>query len=80
MSNNCYDDIRNMSDEELQQYLSKNYIKRNKKGCWKCSKKAVYMVKIENKDTFQTKKVCGLCEEHYRVLLKHLKVHKVDWD
>ena len=72
------DKIRKMSDEELTKFL-KQLSSRNTKSCAKCNKPSDFIIKIENQDTFQTKKLCGLCEECYEDLLSILGVYDIEW-
>ena len=74
------DRIRNMNDEELAAYLKRLSNKRSDNLCIKCNNKADFFVKIENCDTFQTKKLCGLCEDCYNNLLEHLGTFDVIWN
>ena len=73
------DKIRNMSDEELSKLL-KQLSTRGSKSCTKCGKPADFIIKIENQATFQTRKLCGLCEECYDDLLSDLGLYDIDWD
>lgn len=80
MSVKEYENMRNMSDDELRAFLEKNYIKKGNKHCSKCTRKAKYYVKIENVGRFQTKRLCCLCQQHYEVLLRHLKTEDINWE
>ena len=71
--------IRNMSDDELLKFL-KQLSNRGTKFCLKCNKPTAFVIKIENQDTFQTKKLCGLCEDCYQQLLDTLSVYDIDWE
>lgn len=73
-----YDKIRNMTNEELKKFLD-NIKNRSTKNCIKCDKLSTKFVKIENDDTLQTRKLCGLCNEHYEELLQYLNVQDIDW-
>ena len=73
------DKIRNMNDEELSKLL-KQLSTRGTKNCAKCGKPVAFVVKIENQDTFQTRKLCGLCKECYEDMLEHLGLYDIDWD
>ena len=70
--------IRSMNDEELIFYL-KHIQNRTADVCNICNKEATKIIKIENTDTFQTKKLCGICEECYSDLLNTLKTSDLDW-
>lgn len=70
--------IRAMSDEELEEFLSRiSYKKTN--HCSKCLKASNKAVKIENKETFQTKKLCMVCEDCYKKLVEFLNTNEIDW-
>lgn len=70
--------IRNMSDEELSLYLN-NLSSRNFKKCSICGSNAIKVIKIENNDTCQAKKICGICDDCYIKLLTYLKTTDVKW-
>lgn len=72
------DKIRQMNDEELSKLL-KQLSRRGGKSCAKCGKPTSFNIKIENAETFQTKKLCGLCQDCYDDLLDYLQVYDVDW-
>lgn len=71
--------IRNMSDEELRIYLV-NLSNRNTSKCSACNEPATKVVKIENKETYQTKKLCGICDECYKKLVKQLNTTEIGWN
>ena len=73
------DKIRKMSDDDLKKWL-KQLSKRTSTECVKCGKDINYVVKIENLKTYQTKKLCGLCESCYQDFLESLDVFDVPWD
>ena len=75
-----FDSIRKMNDEELSKYLRTISNKRGDSVCLKCDKKAVFFIKIENSNTFQTKKLCGLCEDCYKKMLKDLGAYDIIWN
>ena len=74
-----YDKIRSMSDEELKWFL-KGFAKRGSYVCQKCKGTSNKVIKIENKDTMQTKALCGLCEDCYMELLEYLGTYDLGWD
>lgn len=72
--------VRNMSDEELTNYL--NYLQsKSSKNCAKCYKKetgySIYIRKDGN--ITQTRKLCNICEDCYKKLLNDLSVRDIDW-
>lgn len=73
------DKIRKMNDEELSKLL-KQLSTRGSKFCKKCNKPAAFNIKIENAETFQTRKLCGLCKKCYQDLLEHLELYDIEWD
>lgn len=73
-----FDKIRSMTDEELSVFL-KQFSSRGSKICIKCNKPAVFMIRVENTKAFQTKKLCGLCEDCYQDLLNKFELFDVDW-
>ena len=73
-------EIRNMSDEELKNYL--NNLSGNKlHSCPKCgslvTRKSVI---IYNKDLLSQKKLCYICDKCYLELLNFLNVSDVFWE
>lgn len=72
------DKIRKMNDEELECYL-KHLTNRSVNECSRCSKPSSKTVKIENKSTFQTKQLCGLCEDCYDELIDWLGTSDLNW-
>lgn len=71
--------IRNMNDEDLKEYL--NFISnRNTTRCSVCSQGATKVVKIENKETYQMKKLCGICDDCYMKLVKQLNTTEIEWN
>lgn len=73
------DKIRKMNDEELSNFL-KQLSTRSSKNCMKCGKPVAFVVKIENQDTFQTRKLCGLCKDCYEKMLKDMGLYDIEWD
>ena len=73
------DKIRKMNDEELSKLL-KQLSSRGNKFCKKCNKPAAFNIKIENAETFQTRKLCGLCEDCYKDMLDYLQLYDIEWD
>lgn len=74
-----YDKIRSMSDKELEIFIQ-GLKGRNLKVCTKCGKEVNKILKIENKDSVQTKSLCGLCNECYNWLLETLEMFDLGWD
>lgn len=72
-----YDEIRNMSDEELAKYL-KSLSNRNCKKCI-CGKPAEKVIRVENLEWMQTKQLCGLCDSCYHNMLRQLDVYDINW-
>ena len=71
--------IRNMNDEELKKYLKSLSNKNN--ACTKCGKKEPnFTINIKNKELFQQKKLCHLCNDCYVDLLDYLGVCDIIWD
>lgn len=73
------DKIKNMTDEELETFLQRITFKKNN-NCIKCgSIDTAKVIKIENKDLFQTKKLCNICDKCYKELLEYLNTPDIDW-
>lgn len=74
-----YNRIRNMSDRELNIFINglKGY---NLKECKKCGQPSKKVIKIENKESVQTKALCGLCNGCYAEILEHLELFDLAWD
>lgn len=71
--------IRNMSDEELTNYL-RGLASKNKTDCYICNKKdAKYIIYIKNNEAMQQKKLCALCDEHYNKLLDLIEICDINW-
>ena len=70
--------IRNMNDEDLRKYLT-NLSNRDLRQCSICGNSTDIVVKIENKKTFQTKSVCGVCNSDYASLLEFLGTTDPNW-
>lgn len=73
-----YDRIRSMNDKELAQFL-RDLSNRDTTKCSKCGQIPKYVVKIENTETFQTKKLCAICDECYKQLLMELNTFEILW-
>ena len=73
------DKIRNLSDEDLKKFL-KNMEKRDTNSCPACGKRTTKIIKVNNTETFQTKMLCGLCDEHYEQFLDQFKILPIMWD
>lgn len=71
--------IRNMNDEELRNYLCQ-LSNRNLKKCSTCGEDATMVLKVENKKTCQIKKLCGICDECYKKLVKQLNTTEIEWN
>ena len=74
-----YDKIRNMNDNELKTFLQ-GYSKRDTHTCLYCGKETTKVIKIENKESLQTKALCGLCNECYEKFLEDLGTYDLGWD
>lgn len=74
-----YDKIRSMSDGELDIFIE-GLKGRSLKKCTRCGKEARKVIKIENKDSVQTKALCGLCNGCYAEILEHLELFDLGWD
>ena len=77
---NNLDKIRNMSDEELNRYL--NSLSGNKlNNCVKCgallTRKTII---INNKNLLSQKKLCNICDNCYKDLLKFLETPDIFWE
>jgi transposase-like protein len=71
--------IRKMSNEELEKYL-KSLTNKNI-TCAKCGKNNPnYTINIKNKEIYQQKKLCHLCNKCYNELLDYLGVCDILWD
>jgi len=73
-----YDKIRKMNDKELAEFL-KNLSNRDVTKCSKCGLIPKYVVKIENTETFQTKRLCAICDDYYKRLLMELNTFEILW-
>lgn len=73
-----YNKIRNMNDEELAQFL-RDISNRDTTKCSKCGSIPKYVVKIENTETIQTKKLCAICDDCYKQLVIHLNAFEIVW-
>lgn len=74
------DKIRQMTDEELKEYL-KNLTSKRKDMCIKCGETEVrYAVYIQNRDRLQQRKLCNICDKCYEELLDYLETEDVIWD
>ena len=72
--------IRKMNDEELRGYL-KIISERQNLNCIKCKEDdANYTINIKNRQKYQQKKLCNLCENCYNELLDYLGVCDILWD
>lgn len=74
-----YDKIRSMSDEELNIFIE-GLKGRSLKRCTKCGAEVRKVLKIENKDSVQTKALCGLCNGCYTEILEYLELFDLGWD
>lgn len=74
-----YDKIRGMSDKELAIFIE-GLKGRSLKTCTKCGAEVRKVIKIENKDSVQTKALCGLCNECYAEILEYLELFDLGWD
>lgn len=71
-----YDKIRQMSDKELKDFLSK-IANRNTDTCSKCGKTYDKIIKITNGKS--TKMLCGICDKCYKELLEFLDTEDIVW-
>lgn len=72
--------IRNMGDKELEAYL-RGLNDRRKSICYKCGKiNAQYTINVQNREKFQQKKLCCLCEDCYVDMLAELDIVDIIWD
>ena len=76
---NNFDKIRSMSDEELEAYMRKLLIKKHT-NCSVCGGDSTKTVYIKNELTFQTKKLCKICDKDYERLLEFLNTVPLKWD
>lgn len=74
-----YDKIRGMSDKELTIFIE-GLKGRSLKKCTKCGAEVRKVIKIENKDSVQTKALCGLCNDCYEEILEYLELFDLGWD
>lgn len=79
-----YDKIRNMSDEDLKQFLE-DYKQPQTKLCSKCGKMGTKTIRVTAKDKNlknleQTRKLCMVCDDCYEQLLDFLEVSDVNWN
>lgn len=74
-----YNKIRNMSDKELAIFIE-GLKGRSLKRCTKCGGEVRKVLKIENKDSIQTKALCGLCNGCYTEILEYLELFDLGWD
>lgn len=74
------DKIRSMGDKELEAYL-KSLSGRSNKNCIKCGKgNSNYTINVQNKNKFQQKKLCNLCDGCYNDLLNYLGTYDIIWE
>lgn len=74
-----YDKIRSMSDRELSIFIE-GLKGRNLKRCTKCGAEVRKVIKVENKDSIQTKALCGLCNGCYAGFLEYLELFDLGWE
>ena len=74
------DKIRQMDDAKLAEFLRQMSSGRDSKLCVKCKKASKFTIRIENSETLQNKKLCGLCEDCYDDLLNYLGICDIYWD
>lgn len=74
-----YEKIRKMSDEDLALFIE-GLKGRSLKRCTKCGAEVRKVIKIENKDSVQTKSLCGLCNACYNEVLEYLELFDLGWD
>lgn len=73
-----YDKIRNMSDEELENFMKK-VKNRGSKTCYKCGKTTKKVLLVKDIEFSQTRTLIGLCNYCYKDLLKKLEINDIDW-
>lgn len=71
-------DIRNMSDKELNSFLSKVQ-KDERRVCAKCTEFIVNKRTITVRKDYTTRTLCVLCENCYTDLLEFLQINDIDW-
>ena len=76
---NNLDKIRSMSDEELEAYMRKLLLTKHT-NCIVCGYYSTKTVYIRNELTFQTKKLCKICDKDYERLLEFLNAVPIKWD
>ena len=74
-----YDKIRSMNDKELAAFL-KSAANRDTTKCSRCKRTPHYVVKIENLDTHQTKKLLALCPDCYNKFLLENDTVDILWN
>jgi hypothetical protein len=80
MNNYVLNKLREMTDEELTNYL-KLISGRAGTNCVKCGRpNSNYTINIQNKKKSQQKKLCSLCESCYTDLLDYLGTCEIIWD
>jgi hypothetical protein len=76
------DEIRNMSDDELERYLQ--FLSSKKSNtcakCYKDAKKSIYIRKEDDSLGVQTKKLCKVCDNCYNKLIEFLGVEPINWN
>lgn len=71
--------IREMTDEQLENFLKSITIKAQK-NCCICGLKSTKIIKINDKEKFQTKKLCSICDNCYKNMIdNYLKVSDIEW-
>ena len=71
--------IRKMTDTELEIFLSRITYKKNN-NCVKCGGTPTKRIKVENLETYQTKNLCKVCDSCYNRLLNNLQVSDIEWE
>lgn len=74
-----YEAIRKMNDRELAEFL-RGISNRDTSKCSRCNRAPRYHIKIENLKTYQTKRLCTICEDCYKQLLKDMKAVDIIWN
>lgn len=73
-----YNEIRNMSDKELNSFLAE--IQRSdKRICQKCGEFILEKRTLSVRKEYTTRTLCTLCENCYTDLLDFLAINDVDW-
>lgn len=79
MDKELIESIRNMSDDDLNAYLKSLTLYRTG-TCYMCGREnANYVINVKNKRRKEQKKLCNLCEDCYKKLLKTINIQDIEW-